>query len=212
MNKRLGIASAGFLVLLVGGYVAYRFISAPVPIACNLQVPQPRILAFGDSLVTGYGAETDGGFVTHVSRSLGVPITNQGRNGDTTASAQTRLETVLTFNPDITIILLGGNDALRQVPVSDVEENLTETIKAFTNSGSHVILLGVLGGIGFSDPYESMFGRLAELPEVVYVPNILSGIITNRSLMSDAIHPNEEGYRRIAERVAPILEGVCVGE
>lgn len=212
MNRGIGIGISVIGTLVLLGYLAYRFLIVPVPVACNLQVPQPRVLAFGDSLVAGYGATTDGGFVTLVSRTLNVPIVNQGRSGDTTESAQLRLDAALSLKPDITLILLGGNDALRQVPVPEVEENLKETVEAFVESGSQVVLLGVLGGIGFSGPYESMFERLAELPGVTYVPNILSGIITDRSLMSDAIHPNEEGYQRIAERVAPVVEKVCGGE
>lgn len=177
--------------------------------ACAERRPQPRIVAFGDSLVTGYGATTQGGFVSLLSQDLGMPIENLGRNGDTTASAQERLQTLLLREPDIVILLLGGNDALRRVPASTVEQNLESMITIITDTGAKVVLLGVTGGLPFSDPYPSMFDRLSALPNVVYVSNVLSGIFGRRDLMSDGIHPNEAGYQRIAERVLPAVERTC---
>lgn len=177
--------------------------------ACAEQRPQPRIVAFGDSLVVGYGATTPGGFVSLLSQDLGVPIENLGRNGDTTASAQERLKTVLSRDPDVVILLLGGNDALRRVPAATVEKNLNSIITAITDTGATVVLLGVTGGLPFSDPYPSMFERLSDRPNVTYVSNVLSGIFGRKDLMSDEIHPNEEGYRRIADRVLPAVRRTC---
>lgn len=178
--------------------------------ACSDRSSQPEVVAFGDSLVTGFGAQTDGGFVTLAAQEIGVPIENMGKNGDTTAAALERSRAVAALNPTIVIILLGGNDALRRVPVLQVEQNLMMLIEQFTTNGAQVILLGVPGGLLFSDPYPDMFERLASASEkVVYVPNVLSGILGNRELMSDQIHPNQAGYQKIAERVVPAIREAC---
>jgi acyl-CoA thioesterase-1 len=171
-------------------------------------VPKPVIIAFGDSLVEGYGAPRGGDFVSKLSISLGVPIQNYGRSGDTTADGIARVKEV-EGRGDIAILLLGGNDALKKVPVSQTKENLATLIKRLQADGkTHVILVGVLGGFP-SDPYAPMFRELAKEYQVTYVPNILSGLIANTKYMSDQVHPNEAGYEKIAERLAPILNTVC---
>lgn len=201
----LGIAAAAGAAWLYMRSAAQE----PGPAACAERAPQPRIVAFGDSLVTGFGADTEGGFVTLAARELGVPIENLGRNGETTAGGRDRVQVVLARDPDLVLVLLGGNDALRRTSAADVEANLRAIVSAFTTDGARVVLLGVPGGLPFSDPYPALFERLAELPGVTYVPNVLSGILGNRELMSDQIHPNEAGHRRIAERVVPALRTAC---
>ena len=75
------------------------------------------IIAFGDSLVAGNGTTAGGDFVSVLSQRLGVPIVNAGRPGDTTASALDRLSgDVLSRDPRVVIVLIGGNDLLRRVP------------------------------------------------------------------------------------------------
>ena len=84
-----------------------------------------RIIAFGDSLVQGVGASPGHDIVSVLSRRLGVPIVNAGRSGDTTGAALTRLDSaVLSRNPRIVIVLLGGNDMLRRVPRATTFDNL----------------------------------------------------------------------------------------
>lgn len=197
--------------IILGGILWYGMQpdSTPGPTACSEQAPQPRIVAFGDSLVVGYGATTSGGFVSMVSQDLGVPIENLGRNGDTTTSGLNRLPLVLKQNPDIVILLLGGNDALRRVDASAVENNLKAIIDELSAAEARVILTAVPGGLPFNDPYPAMFERLAESPNVTYVPNILSGIFGRRERMSDGIHPNEVGYRLMADRLTLAVREAC---
>ena len=175
--------------------------------SCADRTSAPKIVAFGDSLVEGYGASTEGGFVTLLSRSTGVSITNVGVSGDTTEGALARVGSVVEANPDITLVLLGGNDALRKVPLEATEKNLSTIIETLQKGNTHVVLLGVVGG--FPDPYADMYKRLAKKYHVTYVSNVLSGIFGHSDLTSDSIHPNEAGYKKIADRLKPILEKEC---
>jgi acyl-CoA thioesterase I len=193
----IGVVVAVLLILRSGNPLA----------SCSDKEPQPRIVVFGDSLVAGYGATTEGGFVTMLSRELGVPIQNLGRNGDTTERAYARISSVTDISPDVTIVLLGGNDALQKVPEATTEQNLSAIVETLQKSGSEVILIGVIGG--FPDPYADMYKRIAEEHDVTYVSNILSGIIGRSEFMSDAVHPNEAGYAKITNRLLPIVEGQC---
>lgn len=194
------------VVLSVVGFLFFRSSSAQA--SCDTIVPRPVIIAFGDSLVEGYGAREGGDFVSKLSSRIGVPILNYGRSGDTTTDGLARVKEV-EGRVDIAILLLGGNDALRKTPLAETKQNLATLIERLQAGGkTHVILVGVLGGFP-SDPYAPMFKELAKEHDVTFVPNILSGLIANSKYMSDQVHPNEAGYEKIAERLTPIMNAVC---
>lgn len=176
--------------------------------SCASREPVPVIVAFGDSLVAGYGAGNGEDAFSRLSLALGVPVLNLGVSGDTSARARARIDTVLARSPDIAIIVLGGNDALQRIPVEETERNLSAILRTLTDAGVDPILVGVLGGFP-RDPYAPMFERLAEAYGVPLVPNVLAGIIGSDALMSDAIHPNAAGYERIAARMQPYVEAAC---
>lgn len=168
-----------------------------------------NIIAFGDSLVYGTGAsqrgETD--MFSLVSKELGVNIINKGVPGDTTADGLERLESdVLSQNPRIVLVLLGGNDYLRKIPKEQTFLNLESIIQKIQEKGAVVILMGVRGGL--LDHFENDFERLAKKYHTGYVSNVLEGIILNRELMYDGVHPNDKGYKIISMRVSPSLESV----
>lgn len=164
------------------------------------------VVAFGDSLVEGHGASAGRDFVSVLSQRLGIPIVNAGRGGDTTATALRRLDTdVLARDPRIVIVLLGGNDILRRVPAEATFTNLGTIVERIRERGAAVVLVGLSVG-WFTDPYGREYARLAERTSAAYVPDILDDILHDRTRMADAIHPNDEGYRIMADRIEPVLE------
>jgi len=165
------------------------------------------IVAFGDSLVAGVGATAGDDFVSLLSTRIGEPIINLGVSGDTTAAALSRLDQVQAADPRIVIVLLGGNDYLRRIPKADTFANLETIIQSVQNTGAVVLLLGVRGGV-VRDEYEDEFERLVKEYNVAYVEDVLSGLIGRSELMSDPIHPNDAGYRIIADRVYLVLEQI----
>ena len=197
--------------ILAGAFIFYRTNISGT--ACKDVVPKPTIIALGDSLVAGYGAPEGQDFVTGLSSQIGVPITNLGVSGDTTAQGLARASEI-EESPDIAIILLGGNDALRKVPLEQTKSNLGKIIEKFQadkTKNTRVILIGVLGGFPI-DPYSGMFKDLAKQYDVTYVPNILSGLFGRSGFMSeDGIHPNAAGYAKIADRLYPVVEEECGG-
>ena len=102
------------------------------------------------------------------------------------------------------IVLLGGNDALKRVPLEETFSRLGAIIDQLDETGAAVILVGVRGGL-FADRYRSEFERLAREKQVNYVPDILNGIFGDPRLMSDPIHPNDERNARVADRLEPLL-------
>lgn len=168
-----------------------------------------HIIALGDSLVVGVGAgKSEAGFVPVLARRLNIAIVNKGMNGNTTHDALLRLQKdVLDEKPDIVMILLGGNDFLKQVPAEETFANLRLIISQIQSQGAIVLLLGIRGG-PIADHYDDNFTALAKETGSLYISNVLDGLIGNSAFMSDEIHPNDKGYEKIADRIAPILEGL----
>lgn len=163
------------------------------------------VVAFGDSLVAGQGATAGQDFVSELSRRVGVPIINAGRSGDTTSAALERLDQdVLSLNPRVVIVLLGGNDFLRGVPKEETFRNLSTIVERIRERGSAVILVAVSVGL-FSDPYSEEYEELARNVKAGLVPDVLDDIVGHQDRMSDPIHPNDLGYRMIADRIEPAL-------
>ncbi len=162
------------------------------------------IIAYGDSLVYGVGS-AQGGFVSLLEENIGKKIVNLGVAGNTTEDGMKRIESLDEYNPKVVILLLGGNDYLRKISPEETFTNLAKIIDEIHARGSMVLLLGIQGGV-LRDNYESKFKALAKEKGTGYVPNVLDGIVYDRSLMSDAVHPNDKGYALIAEKVEKELQ------
>jgi acyl-CoA thioesterase-1 len=206
--KWIGIAAA--LVLI--GAAAFFFVlhgrAGSTRAPCASASPQPVIVAFGDSLVAGYGATSGHDLVSDLVAQVRVPIRNLGVSGNTTADGLARVDSVVALHPDIVILLLGGNDVLEERPVTETEANLDAIMQKLTAADARIVLVGVPGGI-VSDPFPAMYLRLAAKYHAEYVSNILSGLLGHSDLMSDEIHPNDAGYAKAAARILPALEREC---
>jgi lysophospholipase L1-like esterase len=165
------------------------------------------IVAFGDSLVYGSGATHGNDFVSQLGKMINHDIINKGMPGDTTAEGLARLDDIIQAKPDIVFVLFGGNDALRNIPKEETFSNLDTMVTTLQQAGAEVVLIGIQGGLfSISDPYAASFENLAEKRGVLLVPNVMEGIFGNKELMSDLIHPNDAGYRMIAQKVHSYLK------
>lgn len=165
--------------------------------------PPARVVAFGDSLVSGKGSTKGHDFVSVLSNLVGVDIVNAGRSGETTGSALKRVDSVVSRDPDIALVLLGGNDLLRFVPIDQRVENITTIAQRLRKAEVRVILVGL--GTYPLDPFDGRLPDIATRTGSTLVPGALTGIIGNSALMYDFIHPNNAGHQLIAERIAPTL-------
>ena len=161
------------------------------------------VVAFGDSLTSGVGTTGGNDYVSLLSSRTGVAIVNAGRSGDTTASALARVDSaVLSRDPDIVIVLLGGNDLLQGVPVQQRISNITAIVQRI-RAGAAVILVGV--GNGPLDPFDGALPGIATQSSSSLVPAVLEGILGVPGLMADLIHPNNAGHAIMADRIEPTL-------
>ncbi len=203
MNLTVGISLA--LLLIVCGCRGERF-----DMIRNLGSAGETIICFGDSLTEGVGAEPGEEYPTILSRLLGMRVVNAGHRGDTTARALERIDSsVVNKNPRLVILLLGGNDFLRQVPTGETRQNLKEIVRQIQAHGAMVAIAGIKLGF-FTDEYGSIFEETAAEFGAIYIPQVMRGIFNDIKLRSDQIHPNSAGYRLIAERIAekikPLLD------
>jgi acyl-CoA thioesterase-1 len=176
-------------------------------------------LAFGDSLYAGYGlgqGESLPDAIQQRLRARGIDgeLINAGVSGDTTAGGRRRLTYTLDQldrKPDLVLLGLGGNDALRQVDPAETRANMEAMLDELERRGIPVILTGMLAppnlGPDYAGQFNSIWPDLARKHDAVLDPFILQGVIGNRSLMlPDGVHPNAAGVSRIADRVAPLIE------
>lgn len=159
------------------------------------------VIAFGDSLVEGIGARQLEGFVSILSERTGVPIYNAGIRRDTTTLALERLdEDVLSYNPKIVILVLGSNDFIRStIPNEQVYKNLRMIIRRIRESGSEVLYGYVKTGI-WRDDHREVVRALVEEEGAIFIPDILDEVLFHKSLLSDPLHPNDAGYKIVADR------------
>ena len=188
----LSLLALAILVYFVWPGARWRFQNLP-PTANGPWV------AFGDSLTAGYGA-TEGGYPAALSKSLGIPIQNLGEAGATSADGLKRITEVEALNPRVVLLCFGGNDVLQSLPRSQMFANISAIIDRLHARGSFVVLIGIRGPSVIGDANAKGFKELAQEKEVKHVPNILDGILSQPSLMSDYVHPNAAGYAKIAER------------
>jgi acyl-CoA thioesterase-1 len=164
-----------------------------------------NIIAFGDSLTAGHGAREGEDYPSRLGARIGREVINTGASGDTTAMALSRIERdVLSLDPKLVIVGLGGNDFLQSVPLTTTEANLRTIVRRIQERGAMVILLGYRFP-SLQNNYEKMYERIASEEECLLVPDLLDGILTDPSLKSDEIHPNARGYAILAERVEPAV-------
>ena len=164
------------------------------------------VLAFGDSLTHGNGARAEASYPAVLEELIGRRVVRAGVPGEVTARGLTRLPGVLqATRPDLLVLIHGGNDLLQRKSPKRIAANLRAMVQLARKRGVAVVLIGVpnLGLIlgrsaGF---YEDLAAEL-ELP---YDGETLPAILIQSSLKSDAIHPNAQGYRKLAEAVAELL-------
>ncbi len=201
MKKFWLIGLAAVSVLLVS---AVFFSGDEVRPISNYPSNGKDMIAFGDSLVEGVGATEGGDFVSLLSKKIGQPIINLGRAGDTTADGAARLEEFDRYKPKVVLLLLGGNDFLRRVPLEETRQNLSRIIENIQKRGGVVLLLGVRGRL-ITNRANAEFETLRDKYRTAYVSDVLEGLFGNGKYMADQIHPNNAGYEIIAERIYPVL-------
>lgn len=197
LASRFGVIVAALLLLLS---------------ACGQQAKLPRlapdavVLAFGDSLTYGTGANEAESYPAQLARITGRRVVREGVPGEVSATGLARLPAVLDeHQPRLLILCHGGNDFLRRQSRVQAAENLRAMIRLAKDRGIEVLLIGT-PEIGFTLTPPEFYAEIANQFGIPYEGDVLTKILRNGELKSDQIHPNAQGYRLMAERVADLLK------
>lgn len=179
-----------------------------------------KVLVLGDSISAEYGLARGEGWVQLLSDKLKqsqppLEVVNASISGETTAGGRSRLPALLKVHqPRYVVIELGGNDALRGLPLNSTQANLTAMVHAAQSSGAQVLLLGIQVppnyGAKYSSDFANMFEQVAEVNEVPLVPFMLETISEAADLekyfQNDRIHPNALAQPLILDAVWPSVQ------
>lgn len=163
------------------------------------------VLAFGDSLTYGTGAKPEESYPAVLAQLTGRNVIRAGVPGEQTAGGLQRLPGVLDeHQPKLVIVCLGGNDMLRKGSRPLIEANLREMLKTIRSRGMDAILVGVPEpGLITSAP--EFYEKLAKEFGIPYEGKVVTSVLYKPELKSDPIHPNADGYRKMAEAIAKLL-------
>lgn len=168
--------------------------------------PEATLLAFGDSLTYGTGASPAESYPAILATLIKRPIINAGVPGETTTDGLRRLEDELDgAKPDLLILCLGGNDFLRKQPENITIDNLRAMLVQARSRNIPVLLVATpRPGLGLSTP--AFYSELAKEFGIPLEAESLEEILSDSTLKSDLIHPNAQGYRKLAEALAALLD------
>ncbi|MES1965914.1 arylesterase [Psychrobacter sp. AH5] len=185
----------------------------------EVALSQPlTILALGDSLTEGLGVDPDDNYPAQLETQLkqmgykNVEVVNSGLSGETSTGLVNRLDWVTQTKPDITILTIGANDAMRGLELETIEANIRTAVKHLQDNGSEVILGGmqIYDNLGndYVKSFSAIYPRIAEDMNLKMIPFFLEGVGGISELnQADAIHPTREGYTIIVNNnILPVLK------
>jgi lysophospholipase L1-like esterase len=199
LSRLAGIAALLLLVTWLG--------------ACSDSKPQlpllsadAVILAFGDSLTFGTGADREQSYPAELARLTGLTVINAGIPGEVTAQGVRRLPALLDrYKPQLLLLCHGGNDLLRKTGTAMTRNNIEKMISEADQRDIPTLLIGVPQPALMFLEAAPIYNEIAEQHGLVYEGEILPQVEADNKLKSDRIHPNAEGYRRMADAISELL-------
>lgn len=199
--------------------IRFLLAAAPAGLAAQTAAP-PLILVLGDSMSAEYGIARGSGWVALLEKRLArehiaARVLNASVSGDTTAGGRARLPALLNkHHPAVVVIELGGNDALRGLPLAMTEANLNAMTQAAQQAGAKVLLVGMQVppnyGAQYGQRFEALFAQVARAHKAALVPFLLKGVADGpdptRLFQADRIHPTAAAHPIILGNVWPTLQ------
>jgi len=197
-----------------------RLALAGLPLGAFANGQSPVILVLGDSLSAEYGLARGTGWVALLEKkfqaeSIAGTVVNASISGDTTSGGRSRLAALLkTHQPDVVVIELGSNDALRGLPLSMTESNLSAMAAAAQEAGAKVLLVGMQMppnyGADYANRFSALFEKVAKERKTALVPFMLKNVADQpdalKLFQADRIHPSAEAHPTILGNIWPALK------
>ena len=201
------------VIKMLSKVLIFLFCACLVAFSCNDTTqtlsplsPDAVILAFGDSLTYGTGANKGQDYPSVLARLSEKKVINEGTPGEISSKGLERLPALLDdYNPDLLILIHGGNDMIRKLPRTEMKQNLLNMISEGHQRNIEVIMLGVPEASIFLNSAKEYKDIAAETNVPVEL-SLLGDILGDNSLKSDAVHPNGKGYKILAEGIYNFLK------
>lgn len=193
------------LFTLLSVAVLFKILSYPASSKPFIKKDQ-TILAFGDSITYGYGASPSESYPAKLQSALGRNVINDGVSGELSSQGIDRLEkSLIHYHPRILLLCHGGNDILQKKEESELYRNIEAMILMAKSYDTDVILIAVptIGLLHLSA--NPLYEELAQKHGILIEKKILSSLLHDNRYKSDWIHPNAEGYKKMAEAVEKLL-------
>ena len=189
------------------------------PQAVQAQGASRTLLVVGDSLSAEYGLARGSGWVALLEQKLAQDklawkVVNASISGDTTSGGRSRLPVLLAqHKPQVVVLALGGNDALRGLPLAMTQDNLSQMARLAKAAGARVLVAGIAVppnyGRAYGEGFIALFGSVARAEGAALVPFLLAGVadVPNADdlFQADRIHPKAEAHPRMLANVWPAL-------
>ncbi len=185
--------------------------------AAGARAEPPVILVFGDSLSAGYGLPQGKGWVDLLEQKLaheknGARVVNASISGETSLGGRNRLAAALSqHRPQLVVLELGANDALRGQSLPTLQENLAAMVKQSQAAGAKVLLLGMRippnYGPDYTKKFHALYADVARQTGAALVPFLFEGFAERRDMFqSDGVHPGIEAQPIMRDNVRAALE------
>jgi acyl-CoA thioesterase-1 len=210
------------IVILILGISGWLFLSKqnqkqntsvtnPVTEETNV-IEEKLVIAFGDSLTAGYRLSLFESYPAQLEKKLkdaglSVTVVNAGVSGETSKGNLERAQFIRDQNPDVVLLGIGGNDALRFLPIGETRKNIENTIQILlsgTNPPKVLFLkmqAPINSGLAYKKEFDGLYKDLADTYNLTLIPFIVSEVFLNSNYMlDDRIHPNKDGYALLVEK------------
>jgi acyl-CoA thioesterase I len=188
---------------------------AAAPTASSAADNRPVIVAFGDSLTAGYGADAGNSYPDYLQKDLDAKgfhyqVSNQGISGNTTKDGVDRLADVVGLKPAVVIVAFGGNDGLRGLPIASTRENLDQIISTLQKAGAKVVLGGITLPPNYGPDYIRQFNQTYAVLAAKYHTPILPFLLKDvwgvpGGMQADGMHATDQGNAQVARNLLPLV-------
>lgn len=225
MDKRFDCTRRAMGLALLGICLASGLNAAPSKNHETAVPAKQTVLVLGDSLSAEYGLARGAGWVALLQARLAqqtwpVQVVNASISGETTSGGTTRLPALLAqHKPQVVVIELGANDALRGLPLRSTQSNLEAMVKASQATGAKVLLVGMMlppnYGKRYTEDFARTFGQVAQSQRTAFLPFLLKGVADRPDardwFQADGIHPLAKAHPVILDGVWPVLKPLFFG-
>lgn len=216
--KKISSIIIGTLIIAGAGYFFWSLQSEKTNSVSSLEANteeaggQKTIIAFGDSLTAGFRLPLSESYPAQLEEKLlsegfSVKVINAGVSGETTQGNKERAQFIRDQNPDIVILGIGGNDALRFLPISETKKNISETLDILLSgiNPPKVLLLKMQAplnsGLAYKKEFDSIYEDFSDTYKIPLIPFVVLDVFLNsKYMLDDAIHPNKDGYGVLVEK------------